>query len=99
MSILPDYDVIVWLHYNKFGEKIEKDILSSVGIEPYERYEHDGVLDMHWGFKTWDDAKSFSKKMEQFAKNPNVIFLKASNIKNSSTSIVYKDERYKNHNS
>ena len=99
MSILPDYDVIVWLYYNKFGEKLEKDILSSVDIEPYERNEHDGVSDLHWGFGTWDDAVSFSKKLEKFAKNPNVIFLKASNLKNPKASIVYKDERYKNHNS
>ena len=99
MSIFPDYDVIIWIYYNKFSETLEKEILSSVGIDPYERFDNDGVLDMHWGFETWDDAVSFSEKLDTFSNNPNVIYLKASNIKDSDASIVYKDERYKNHNS
>ncbi len=99
MATLPDYDVIVWLYYNKFGEKLEKDILSSVDIEPYDRNEYDGVLDMHWSFETWDDAIRFSKYLQKFVKNPNVIFMKASNTKNSDDSIVYKDERYRKQNS
>jgi len=93
MSLLPDYDVIVWLNCNKFGEKLEKDILSSVEIEPYDKSEYDGVLDMHWGFETWDDAIRFSKYLQKFVKNPNLIFMKASDIKNSDVSIVYKDKR------
>jgi len=43
MSIFPDYDVIIWIHYNKFSETLEKEILSSVGIDPYERFDNDGV--------------------------------------------------------
>ena len=93
MSTLPDYDVIIWIDYNIFGEKLEREILSSVDIEPYDRNEYAGVLDMHWGFKTWDHAVSFSYKLKKFAENPNVILLKASNTKYSDISIVYKDER------
>ena len=65
MSKLPDYDVIIWLNYNPFGKKIEKDILSSVENEPYDRTEYDGVLDMHWSFDTWDEAKIFSNKLKK----------------------------------
>ena len=93
MSKLPDYDVLIWLNYNPFGEKLEKDIISSVEIEPYDRTEYDGVLDMHWDFVTWHDAMEFSEKLKKFIENPNVIFMKASNSKNSDASIVYKDER------
>ena len=93
MSNLPDYDVIIWIHYNKFGENIEKEILSIVDVEPYDRNEYAGVLDMHWGFETWDDAVYFSEKLKKFVENPNVIFMKASNVKYPDISIVYKDER------
>ena len=92
---MPNYDVIVWLNYNKFGEKLENEILSSVEIEPYDKNEYDGILEMHWGFETWDDAIRFSKYLQKFVKNPNVIFMKVSNINNSDASIVYKDERYR----
>ena len=93
MFKLPDYDVIVWLDYSKFGEKLTEEILSNVDIMPYESFEHDGVLDMHWDFDTWDEAVNFSEKLKRFINNPNLILLKASNHKNTDASIVYKDER------
>jgi hypothetical protein len=93
MFKLPDYDVIVWLYFNKFGKKLEEEILSCVDIMPYERFEADGVLDMHWGFKSWDEAVLFSEKLKRFIDNPNLILLKASNMKELDSSIVYKDER------
>ena len=30
MSILPDFNVIVWLYYNKFGKKLKKDNIKKV---------------------------------------------------------------------
>jgi hypothetical protein len=96
MYKLPDYDVIVWLYSNEFGKKLEDEILSSVDIIPYESFESDGVLDMHWGFDDWEGAVHFSKQMKKFVDDPNLILLKASNLKNMDASIVYKDERMKN---
>jgi hypothetical protein len=98
MSALPDYDVIVWINYNEFGKKLEKDLLLVVDIEPYDRNEYDGILDMHWGFETWEDALKFSNIVNKYVNNPNVIYLKTSNIKNPDVSMVYKDERYKKSN-
>ena len=92
MSKLPDYDFIIWINYNEFGKKVEKDILSIVVFEPYDRNEYAGVLDMHWGFESWDDAVSFSEALKKFVENPNVIFMKASNVKYPDISIIYKDE-------
>jgi hypothetical protein len=96
MDKLPDYDVIVWLYFNEFGKKLADEILSSVEILPYESFESQGVLDMHWGFDDWKEAVHFSKKLKRFIENPNLILLKASNLKNIETSIIYKDERMKN---
>ena len=96
MFKLPDYDVIVWLYSNEFGKKLEDEILSRVDIIPYESFESDGVLDMHWGFDDWEGAVHFSKQLKKFVDNPNLILLKASNLKNTDASIVYKDERMKN---
>jgi len=96
MFKLPDYDVILWLYFNEFGKKLTDEILSSVEIMPYESFESGGVLDMHWGFDDWEKAVRFSKKLKKFINNPNLIFLKASNLKNIDASIVYKDERMKN---
>ena len=96
MSKLPDYDVILWIYTNEFGEKLEKEILSSVDIILYESFESDGVLDMHWGFDDWEEAVHFSKKLKRFINNPSLILLKASNLKKIDASIIYKDERTKN---
>ena len=94
MFELPDYDVILWLSYSEFGKKLEKEILSTIEIKPYEITESNGVLDIHWGFDTWDEAVYFSETLKKFTNNPNLILLKASNHKNIDASIVYKDERY-----
>jgi hypothetical protein len=96
MSKLPDCDVIVWLYTNEFGKKLEEEILSNIDIIPYESFESDGVLDMHWGFDDWEEAVQFSKKLKNFINNPSLILLKASNLKNVGVSIIYKDERTKN---
>ena len=96
MSKLPDCDVIVWLYTNEFGKKLEEEILSNIDIIPYESFESDGVLDMHWGFDDWEEAVHFSKKLKRFINNPSLILLKASNLKNVGVSIIYKDERTKN---
>jgi len=96
MDKLPDYDVIVWLYFSEFGKKLADEILSSVEILPYESFESQGVLDMHWGFDDWEEAVNFSKKLKRFIENPNLILLKASNLKNIEASIIYKDERMKN---
>jgi hypothetical protein len=95
MQKLPDYDVIVWVYASKFGKKLEAEILSSTKIMPYENFESGAVIDIHWGFDTWDEAVDFSKNLKKFINNPNLIYLKASNLKNLETSIVYKDERTK----
>ncbi|MGD2028414.1 MAG: hypothetical protein PVG86_00645 [Desulfobacterales bacterium] len=95
MNKLPDYDVIVWLYSNKFGKKLAEEILSGINIMPYESFESDGVLDIHWGFDDWKEAVHFSKKPKNFINNPNLILLKASNLKNTDASIIYKDERMK----
>ena len=96
MDKLPDYDVIAWLYFNEFGKKLADEILSSVEILSYESFESQGVLDMHWGFDDWEEAVHFSKKLKRFIENPNLILLKASNLKNIEASIIYKDERMKN---
>jgi hypothetical protein len=96
MSKLPDYEVIVWLYTNEFGKKLEEEILSNIDIIPYESFESDGVLDMHWGFDDWEEAVHFSKKLKRFINNPSLILLKASNLNNVGVSIIYKDERTKN---
>ena len=96
MNKLPDYDVIAWLYSNEFGKILEEEILSSINIMPYESFESDGVLDMHWGFDDWEEALHFSKKLKNFINNPNLILLKASNLNNIDDSIIYKDERMKN---
>lgn len=50
---------------------------------------------MHWGFDDWEEAVHFSKKLKKFIYNPDLILLKASNLKNIDASITYKDERTK----
>jgi membrane-bound acyltransferase YfiQ involved in biofilm formation len=39
---LPDYNVTVWIHYSKFCEKLEEEIISISDVSPYESTEYGG---------------------------------------------------------
>jgi len=93
MFELPDYEIIVWIVWNKFGEKLKKELFSSIDKMPYESVEYQGVLAIHWDFNTWDEAVNSGKRVERFIDNPNLIYLKASNRNDENASVVYKDER------
>ncbi len=79
MFELPDYEIIVWIVDNDFGKKLEKDILSSMDIIPYESVEYEGLLACHFHFNTWNETVHFADKITNHTDNPNVIFLKANN--------------------
>jgi len=93
MFKLPDYEIILWILCNKFGKKLEKEILSSIDKMPYESMEYQGMLAIHWDFNTWDETVNSAKRVERFIDNPNVIYVKASNRNDENASVVYKDER------
>ena len=93
MFKLPDYEIILWILCNKFGKKLEKEILSSIDKMPYESMEYQGVLAIHWDFNTWDETVNSTKRVERFIDNPNLIYLKASNRNDENASVVNKDER------
>jgi len=93
MFELPDYEIIIWIVCNKFGEKLKEDILSNIGLMPYENMEYQGVLAIHWNFDTWDETINSAEKVKNFIDNPNLIFFKTHNRNNTDASTVYKDER------
>jgi len=94
MFKLPDYEIIVWLLCNKFGKKLEKEVLSSIDKMPYESMEYQGVLAIQWDFDRWDEAVASAKDLRKFIDNPNLIFLRVNNLASENASVVYKDERH-----
>ena len=42
MFELPDYEIIAWIVGHELGKKLEKDILSSIDIMPYESVDYEG---------------------------------------------------------
>ena len=48
MFELPDYEIIAWIVGHELGKKLEKDILSSIDIMPYESVDYEGVLALHF---------------------------------------------------
>jgi hypothetical protein len=93
MFKLPDYEIIAWILCNKFGKKLEKEVLSSIDKMPYESMEYQGVLAIHWEFNTWDETVNHVRRMKGFIDNPNLVFLRANNRNDENASVVYKDER------
>ncbi len=74
---LPDYEIIVWIDYNAFGEKLEKKILPIIqNLEIFEEIEREGRKVYHWTIPAWEETLISGDKLKQFIENPNLIFLK-----------------------
>ncbi len=74
---LPDFEIIVWIDYNAFGKKLEKEILSvTEALEIYEEIEMEGKIVYHWIVPSWVEAMVFGGRLKSFTDNPNLIFLK-----------------------
>jgi hypothetical protein len=74
---LPDYEIILWINYNDFGKKLEKEILPiTQELEVYDEIEKEGVKFYSWTIPSWVETMVLGGKLKEFTENPNMIFLK-----------------------
>ncbi len=90
---LPDYEVIIHLHYNDFGKKLEKEILSVYSsYELDESTEYEERKDFHWAFESWEEAVQAGELLKEYCPNPNLLLLKVkANCNEKIKPIVHKD--------
>ncbi|MFH2058339.1 MAG: hypothetical protein ABIJ59_05510 [Pseudomonadota bacterium] len=74
---LPDFELIVWIKYNDFGKKIEKEMLPILkDLKVYEEIEREGIKSCHWIVPSWLEALVLGGKLKELIGNPNLILLK-----------------------
>lgn len=74
---LPDYEIIVWIDYNDFGKRLEKEIWPvTERLQVDEEIEKEGIKYYHWVVPSWMETLILGGKLKQFIDNPNLIFLK-----------------------
>jgi len=74
---LPDFEIIVWINYNDFGKKLEKEILPiTKDLEVYDNVEKEGKKFYHWIVPSWIQTMVLGGQLKELAENPNLIFLK-----------------------
>ena len=90
---LPDYEVMIHIQYNKFGKKLENEILlETLLYELDESTEYQGIKDFHWAFGSWDEAVRAGEILRKFCDNPNLLLLKVkANYNENIIDIVHKD--------
>jgi hypothetical protein len=93
MFKLPDYEVVIHIRQNPFGEQLEKEILSETAAYVLdESTEYHGVKDYHWSFSSWNEAVEAANKLKKYIDNPNLLLLRAkANYDASIKSIAFKD--------
>ncbi len=89
---LPYYEVILHIHCNSFGKKLEDQILSETKLyELDESAEFEGRKGFRWSFKTWDEALSAGNTLKKYCQNPNLLLLKVkANNQTNQKPVVYK---------
>lgn len=92
---LPDYEIIVWINYNDFGEKLEKEILPiTERLLIDEEVETEGIKSYHWEVSSWLETLVLGGELKQFIGNPNLILLKLkANNDSSIQDVSLKDIR------
>ena len=96
---LPDFEIIVWIDYNDFGKKLEKEILPiTKDLEVYDDIEREGKRVYHWIVSSWLETLALGGKLKRFEENPNLIFLKlkANNDSNIQDVTIKDLRKYKN---
>jgi hypothetical protein len=74
---LPDYEIILWINYNDFGKKLEKEILPiTQELRVYDDVEKEDKRVYHWIVPSWVETMVLGGKLKKFTENPNMIFLK-----------------------
>ena len=78
MFRLPDYEVVIHIRQNLFGEQLENKILSETATYVLdESTEYQGVKDYHWSFSSWNEAVEAAEKLKKYIDNPNLLVLRA----------------------
>jgi hypothetical protein len=94
MFKLPPYNVILWHRVDSSLPGLHERIIKRAGRPPDEGIEMQGFRDMHWGFKSPDQAAAFAESLLEFAALDDVVLLVVTSYQDENFSRkVYKDTR------
>jgi hypothetical protein len=56
MSLLPKFDVVVWIMKTDAFPALRDELIGLAADEPDESTEYEGMVDFHWGFDSVAEA-------------------------------------------
>ena len=93
MSLLPKFDVVVWIMKTDAFPALRDELIGLAAGEPDEATEYEGMVDFHWRFDNLKEAESVAEVLTAVRQRPEIILLRLSNCDAPETSVTFKDER------
>ncbi len=94
MSLLPKFDVVVWIMKTDAFAALRDELIGIAAGEPDESTEYEGMIDFHWRFDSFAEAESVAAAFTVLRQKPEVVFLRLSNCDDPKASSTFKDERH-----
>jgi hypothetical protein len=94
MSLLPKFDVVVWIMKTDAFPALRDELIGLAADEPDESTEYEGMVDFHWGFDSVAEAESVAAAFTVLRERPELVLLRLSNCDDPKASFTFKDERH-----
>ena len=85
--------VVVWVKKTDSFKAVKEQMASIAKDEPDESTEFDGMVDFHWRFNSFAEAKRLANALREISHKPEIIVLRLSCYDDVTASVTFKDTR------
>ena len=85
--------VVVWVKKTDSFKALKEQLASIAKSEPDELTEFEGMVDFHWRFDLFAEAKRLANALREISHKPDIIVLRLSCYDDVTASVTLKDMR------
>ncbi len=85
--------VVVWIKKTDSFKALKEQLASIAKSEPNESTEFEGMVDFHWRFDSFAEAKRLANALREISHKPEIIVLRLSCYDDVTASVTLKDTR------
>ena len=85
--------VVVWVKKTDSFKALKEQLASIAKSDPDESTEFEGMVDFHWRFDSFTEAKRLANALREISHKPEIIVLRLSCYDDVTASVTLKDTR------
>lgn len=94
MPTFAKFDVVVWVKKTDGFPALREELIGLAVQEPDQAAEHQGLVELHWGFDIFAEAESVAAAFAMLRDRPEIVLLRISSLADVKESFTFKDTRH-----